>query len=149
MLFRAATAATFLLAVLSCTAAEAATYLDPGLWRIGPVIGGVSRSRGMPLHPSPGPGRGFQIHLPPPSGSLNYVTFRHGSLTAKSRIVMRYRVEAAPGVRIVPRTAPQLPSVITLYFQRAGDNWSGRGPFEAFRWYATFASQSPVAPGSH
>jgi hypothetical protein len=62
---------------------------------------------------------------------------------------MRYRIEAAPGVRILPVTAPQLPSIITLYFQRGGDDWSGEGPFEAFRWYATFASQSPVTPGEH
>jgi hypothetical protein len=62
---------------------------------------------------------------------------------------MRYRVEAAPGARIVPRTDPSAPSIITLYFQRSGDNWSGRGPFEAFRWYATFASQMPISPGTH
>ena len=62
---------------------------------------------------------------------------------------MRYRVEAAPGAKIVPRTDPSGPSIITLYFQRRGDNWSGEGPFEAFRWYATFASQMPISPGSH
>jgi hypothetical protein len=39
--------------------------------------------------------------------------------------------------------------MITLYFQRRGDNWSGRGPFEAYRWYATFASQSPISAGEH
>ena len=62
---------------------------------------------------------------------------------------MRYRIEAAPGASIVPRTAPQLPSQITLYFQRGGDNWSGRGPFEAYRWYATFATQSLLSRGDH
>jgi len=77
------------------------------------------------------------------------VTFRHGSLAGKRRIVMRYRIEADPGVRILPRTAPGAPSIITLFFQRSGDNWSGRGPFEAYRWYATFASQSPITPGAH
>ena len=62
---------------------------------------------------------------------------------------MRYRIEAAPGVRILPITAPALPSIITLYFQRGGDSWTGRGRFETYRWYATFASQSPITPGSH
>jgi hypothetical protein len=80
---------------------------------------------------------------------VNYVTFHHGSLAGKHRIVMRYRIEAAPGVQIFPRTAPGSPSIITLYFQRRGDNWSGRGPFEAYRWYATFASQMPISPGTH
>jgi hypothetical protein len=62
---------------------------------------------------------------------------------------MRYRIEAAPGVRIVPRTDPNSGSIITLYFQRAGDTWSGRGRYEAYRWYATFASHSPIQPGSY
>ena len=135
-------------AVIGASAAGAAA-VAPGAhaWTIGPVVHGQNRSRGMPLHPSAGPGRGWHIVLPQPPRSVHYVTFRHGSLAGKRRIVMRYRVEAAPGVRILPRTAPQSPSVITLYFQRGGDNWSGRGPFEAFRWYATFASQSPIVPG--
>jgi hypothetical protein len=62
---------------------------------------------------------------------------------------MRYRIEVDPGVRIVPATAPNLPSIVTLYFQRGGDDWSGEGRFEAYRWYATFASQSPILPGTH
>lgn len=118
-------------------------------WVIGPIVKGRNHSRGMPLHPFPAPGGGWQFDLPTTPGSVHYVTFRHGSLTGKSRIIMRYRIEAAPGVRIVPRTAPALPSVLTLYFQRAGDNWSGRGPFEAYRWYATFASHMPISPGEH
>jgi hypothetical protein len=150
MLFRAAIMASLgLLAATGTQAApRAASYLNPSAWVIGPIVRGQSRSRGMPLHPSPGPGRGFNIEFPQ-AGSVNYVTFRHGSLAGKSRIVMRYRIEAAPGVRILPVTAPALPSVITLYFQRGGDNWSGRGWFEGFRWYATFASKSPISPGVH
>jgi hypothetical protein len=62
---------------------------------------------------------------------------------------MRYRIDADPDVRIVPATAPGLPSVVTLYFQRGGDDWSGAGRFETYRWYATFASQRPVVPGTH
>lgn len=61
---------------------------------------------------------------------------------------MRYRIEAAPGVRIVPRNYPRYAALITPYLQRQGDNWSGRGRFETYRWYATFASQ-PISPGEH
>ena len=122
---------------------------DPSAWVIGPITSQGNYSHGVPLHPRAGPGQAWHIDLPQAPGSVHYVTFRHGSLAGKSRIVMDYRVEAAPGVRIVPRTAPGLPSIITLYFQRRGDNWSGRGPFEAFRWYATFASQMPITPGAH
>ena len=103
----------------------------------------------MPLRPTPRRGGGWYIDLPRPPGSVHYVTFRHGSLSGKSRIVMRYRIEAAPGVRIVPPSNPALPSIITLYFQRSGDTWSGRRQFEAYRWYATFASHSPIRAGEH
>lgn len=118
-------------------------------WIIGPVVRGRNYSRRMPLHPTPGRNGAFSIELPRAPGSVHYVTFRHGSLQGKRRIVMRYRIEAEPGARIVPRTMPTLPSMITLYFQRSGDNWTARGPFETYRWYATFATRSPVTPGTH
>lgn len=142
------TATTIALAFLAASAAAAANFVNSGQWTIGPVINGRNHSQGMPLHPTP-LRNGFRIDLPRAPGSVHYVTFPHGSLAGKSRIVMRYRVEAAPGVRIVPRTSPGSPSMITLYFQRAGDNWRARGPFEAYRWYATFATQSPITPGEH
>jgi hypothetical protein len=131
------------------SAAPAANPRDPGAWTIGPIIRGRNYSQGMPLRPTPRRAGGWQIDLPRAPGSVHYVTFPHGSLAGKSRIVMRYRVEADPGVRIVPPSAPDGPSIITLYFQRGGDNWSGRGRFESYRWYATFASQSPITPGDH
>ena len=122
---------------------------NPNSWVIGPIIKGRSYSREMPMHPSAGPNGGLHIDLPRAPGSVHYVTFPHGSLAGKRRIVMRYRIEAAPGVRIVPRTAPASPSMMTLYFQRDGDNWSAAGPFETYRWYATFAMKSPVTAGEH
>lgn len=124
-------------------------YLNPARWVIGPVVLGENASRGMPLHPMNAGKRGWYFDLPQHPGSVHYITFRHGSLTGKNRIVMRYRVELASGVRIEPVTAPGSPSIITLYFQRAGDDWSGTDEFETFRWYATFASQSPITPGEH
>lgn len=131
------------------SADAAANPRDPRAWVIGPIIRGRNYSVGMPLHPTPRRGGGWQIDLPRAPGSVHYVTFRHGSLAGKSRIVMRYRIEAEPGARIVPTTAPQMPSIITLYFQRAGDNWSAKRRFETYRWYATFASKSPILPGEH
>lgn len=118
-------------------------------WTIGPIIRGRNYSRGMPLRPSPRAAGGWQVDLPQAPRSIHYVTFRHGPLASKSRIVMRYRIEADPGVKIVPRTAPASPSMITLYIQRRGDDWSARGPYEAYRWFANFATQSPVTPGDH
>jgi hypothetical protein len=153
MLLRATTALALALLApsggVSEASAAAAALPHPSAWVIGPHIRGRNYSEGVPLHPSPGPGRGWHIDLPRAPGSVHYVTFRHGPLIGKSRIVMRYRVEADPGVRIEPITAPGSPSMLTLYFQRRGDNWSGRRMFETFRWYATFATQSPITPGEH
>jgi hypothetical protein len=142
-------ALAFLAAACGDGAPAQASPSDPFSWTIGPVIRGRNYSHGMPLHPSPARGALFQIDIPQAPGSVHYVTFPHGPLTGKRRIVMRFRIEAAPGVRIVPRTAPGLPSIATLYFQRAGDSWSGRGRFETYRWYATFASLTPIRPGNH
>jgi hypothetical protein len=117
-------------------------------WVIGPTIKGRNYSPGMPLHPSETREGLFQIELPEAPGSVHYVTFRHGSLEGKSRIVLRYRIETARGALVVATTAPSTPGIITPYFQRAGDNWSGRGRFESYRWYATFATQT-LTPGEH
>jgi hypothetical protein len=153
MLFRAAMLSALALASVQASQAGAQPHpapsaMNPNAWVIGPIIGGHSYSRGMPLHPSPGPGRAWHIELPRAPGSVHAITFPHGSLTGKRRIVMQYRIEAAPGVRIVPRTAPAGVGLITPYFQRSGDNWSASGRFEAYRWYATFATREMTA-GEH
>jgi hypothetical protein len=149
-------ASIVLLALLAACGAGAETIgsgaaeaSDPRAWTIGPIIRGRNYSKGTPLHPSPGPRGTWYIDLPRSPGSVHYVTFRHGSLAGKHRIVMRYRIVAGPDVRIQPITAPNLPSIITLYFQRSGDTWTGKGHFETYRWYATFASQMPISAGEH
>lgn len=153
MLYRAAlTIALPLLAAFGAPQASAAAAVaepNPRAWTIGPVINGQNRSAGVPLHPNAGRNGSWYINLPGPGGSVNYVTFPHGSLAGKSRIRMRYRIEAEPGARIVAKTAPSSPGILTLYFQRRGDNWTGQRRFETYRWYATFASHTPIAPGEH
>jgi hypothetical protein len=153
VLFRAVISSAFALAALPVSNAGAqprqqGSHLNAHEWVIGPIIGGRSYSPGMPLHPSPGPGRAWHVELPHQPASLHAVTFRQGSLARMSRIVMRYRIEAAPGVRIEPTTAPGGVGLLTLFFQRSGDNWSARGRYEAYRWYATFATK-PMTPGEH
>ncbi|HEX8621753.1 MAG TPA: hypothetical protein VF718_07250 [Allosphingosinicella sp.] len=129
--------------------AGAAVPADPAAWTIGPIIRGRNYSQGVPLNPVPRRSGGWHIDLPQAPGSVHYVTFRHGPLTGKSRIVLRYRLELEPGARLLAASDGKSQSMITLYFQRAGDNWSGRGRFEAYRWYATFATQTPIRPGSN
>jgi hypothetical protein len=154
MPFRTATLAAFA-CLAACgnpteaSAQPAAAASNPSAWSIGPIIRGRNHSQGVPLHPTPRRGGGWHIDIPPAPGSVHYVTFPHGSLAGKRRIVMRYRLEAAPAARLIAASDGKSPSMITLYFQRRGDNWSGRGRFETYRWYATFATRTPIAPGNH
>lgn len=121
------------------------------MWEIGPILGGRNVSIGMPATLTPA-GRLSYFDFPHPNadaGHVHYVTTRTGPLVGKSKIVMRYRMDAPPGVRIVARQNPRTPATLALYFQRHGDNWSGRGPFEYYRWYATVANRIPLTPGEH
>jgi hypothetical protein len=153
MSFRIATLAAFATLTACGGSAEAsaqtAAASNAQAWSIGPTIRGRNHSQGVPLHPTPRRGGGWHIDIPRAPGSVHYVTFPHGSLAGKRRIVMRYRLEAAPGVRLIAASDGRSPSMITLYFQRRGDTWSGRGRFETYRWYATFATKTPVTPGNH
>lgn len=129
--------------------AAAASFLPaPSEWVIGPIIKGRNHSVGMPLHPTQGRNRTWHIDLPRHPGSVHYVTFPHGSLQGKRRIVMRYRIEAAPGVQVYASSEPGTTGIITPFFQRYGDNWTAKGRFEAFRWYGTFATKK-ITRGDH
>ena len=121
--------------------------MDPNAWTIGPVINGQNYSVGMPLNPAPHP-EGWSFDIPQAPGSVHYVTTPYGSLTRKSALVLRYRIEAGPGVVLHPTRFFGFPSMLSLYFQRQGDDWSARGPFEAFRWYSPLL-HSPVQAGDH
>ena len=119
------------------------SLMDANDWEIGPVINGENYSHGVPLHPIQDAEGGWYIDLPQSDG-VHYVTRPYGSLSGKTQIVIRYRVETADGVRIVPSTDPNLPSIgPTLYFQRAGDDWSTDG----YRWWATFNAPMPIIAG--
>ncbi len=131
------------------SARTAAAASNPQAWVIGPIVRGRNYSKGVPLHPTARRDGGWHIDIPPAPGSVHAATFRHGSLAGKRRIIMRYRIEAARGARLLASSDLRSPSMITLYFQRRGDNWTGRGRFETYRWYATFATQSPLTPGNH
>jgi hypothetical protein len=39
-------------------------------------------------------------------------------------------------------------ATLTPFFQREGDDWSARGKFETYRWWASFATIK-LTPGSH
>lgn len=133
--------------------------VDASAWHIGPVLRGFgahdgNRSPGMPPHPAPNPDGGFIIDFPTAAGhKVDYVTFNHGPLKGRRQITLRYRLELDPGANVYAVPEPANGNVfsaqITLYFQRAGDDWSSAGKFGAYRWYATFLAPQYVAEGAH
>jgi len=120
-------------------------------WQIGPIVRGENYSAGMP--PRPVPTRtGWYFDFPHDSradGHVNAVTIAPGSLAGKSQLVVHYRVRSAAGVRFVPQEQPNLPGTVSLFLQRRGDNWSGRGRHEFYRWYAPPHTVRELAPGVH
>ena len=141
-------AVVVLAASMSHAGAQDARPLAAEAWEIGPLIRGKNYSVGLPPTPAQQRG-GWSFAFPYPSaeqGHVHYLTFRHGPLQGASRIVLRYRIDAAPGVRFVPRENPEQPATVSLYFQRAGDTWSAKR-HPNHRWYAPEATMRPLARG--
>lgn len=137
-------ALSFVLALAAPARAQSAAE-----WEIGPIIRGKNYSVGLPSHPTP-KGKGWYFDFPYPSetqGHVHYVTVRRGSLVGKSKIVVRYRIDAAPEVKFIPREFPHRTATITLYFQRKNDSWTARGRYNFFRWFAATSTMQSVAPG--
>ena len=113
-------------------------------WKTGPVIHLKTRSPGCVLFPKTAADGSFTVDIPATNG-LHYVTRRCGPLLGKAGIKLRYRLEGA----VYPVTSPTGPPLLTIYFQREGDDWGANGKYEVYRWYASFATVVPVVPGEH
>ena len=121
-------------------------------WQIGPDVRGRNYSVGMPLKPTPVRKGVWSFDFPYPNadaGHVHAVTFNPGPLLKASEIIMRYRINAARGVRFAPQETPHQPATVSLYFQRRGDSWSAKGRYEFYRWYAPAQSVKEVTPGEH
>jgi hypothetical protein len=137
------------------TSAPAGNLLDAAAWRIGPLLridgDWTNKSSGVPRQPAPADGGGWSFEFPNPTwanGHVHYVTHHAQPLAGKTRIVMRYRIDAEPGTTFITDDGAGTP-MVTLYFQQRGDDWRGMpGETESYRWWATFASQS-LSPGEH
>lgn len=119
-------------------------------WEIGPLVRGRSYSIGMPDHPAAGPRGSLQMDFPVAgAGEVDALTTSVGPLAGARQITLRYRVDAPQGARFVAVEMPNEPATVSLYFQRAGDNWSGRGRYESHRWYSPARAVVPLTPGNH
>lgn len=138
--------------ILAAAAAPSAGAAMPPVeaWEIGPWVRGKNYSVGMPAQPAPGPRGSLLMNFPVSgTGEVDAMTTAVGPLAGARQITLRYRVDAPRGTRFVAVEMPNEPATVSLYFQRAGDNWSGRGRYESHRWYSPARAVLPLSPGNH
>lgn len=116
---------------------------QPTVWSAGPVIDGKNYSPGVVTDAN------GSFTFPQLPGSVHYVTKDTGPIKG-SGIRLRYRIDVDPNVKFYPSSDPSAETDgPVLYFQREGDDWSGVGQFEAYRWWATFDAPVPIVAGEH
>lgn len=133
--------------IMAALAAGTALAQAPAdAWRIGPIVKGRNYSVGMPATLEPGP-LGPTFAFPREGeGHVHYVGLATGPVEAARQITVRYRVDAAPRTRFVAQENGDQ-GTLGLVVQRARDNWSAKGRYEAYRWYSPAAV--PLTPGVH
>jgi hypothetical protein len=104
----------------------------------------------MPDRPGQGPNGSLVLDFPVAGqGQVDALTTAVRPLAGAREITLRYRVETARGVRFIADEAPNEPATISLYFQQAGDDWSGEGRFASYRWYSPEHAVVPLTAGEH
>jgi hypothetical protein len=139
------------LAVLAAGVPAAIAAMPPAsAWEIGPRIRGRNYSVGMPAHPTPAPKGALSFDFPiAGEGQVDALTTAVGPLAGARQITVRYRVDVTRGARFVADETPGEPATVSLYFQRSGDTWSGKGRFQSYRWYTPARLVMPLRPGEH
>jgi hypothetical protein len=98
----------------------------PSGWRIGPTVNGRNLSVGMPASPTM-QGTGWYFDFPP-NGSVHAVQ----GFGVPVPTSLRYTVT---GSGFTPTEYPDRPALVGLCLQRRGDDWSGKGKYQGYRWY--------------
>ena len=126
-------------------AADCIIPADPARWTIGPIARGKNYSVAMPLSPARDKAGLFGFDFPLAPGEVHYVTARvDADLRGRT---LRFRFEILGDGAFVARETPEVSARVRLHFQRAGDDWSGRGPYADYRWWSR--EYVELKPGSH
>lgn len=138
------------LTVLAAAAPALAAMPPAAAWEIGPLVRGKNYSLGMPTQPTAGRNGSLIMDFPVTGfGEVDALTTAVGPLAGARQITLRYRVDAPRGTRFVAVEMPNEPATVSVYFQQAGDNWSGRGRYQSHRWYSPARAVIPLSPGLH
>jgi hypothetical protein len=129
----------------------AASAMPPAAqWEIGPWVKGRNYSVGMPEHPSTAADEAVAFAFPLAGrGQIDAMTIATPPLEGARRITLSYRIDAEPGTRFIPDEARSETATVSLYVQRAGDNWTAKGPYASYRWYVPARAVIPLSPGRH
>ncbi len=142
--------AALTVAAAACTA-TALTAMPPASdWEIGPWARGKNYSVNMPATPSAGRDGTLVVDFPRAGrGEWDALTTGIYPLKDFERVTVRYRIDASPGTRFVAVEDANTAPTISLYFQRARDNWTAKGKYASYRWYAPKHTLMPITPGEH
>ena len=139
-----------LLGLSAAIAAPVATFAMSGVdgWEIGPTVRGRNYSIGMPQRPRSAPAGGVTFDFPTEgNGQIDAMTAPVEPLADARAITLRYRVDLARGARFVADERPNEAATVSLYFQQRDNNWSARGRYGSYRWYAPVRVVLPLEPG--
>lgn len=92
---------------------------------------------GLPAHPAP-VGTGWQFTIPTNSGAVHYVTVPYTPAVPilGKTVTMTFEVHSAtPGYNALIEPGEVGPPSLHLFLQRAGDNFTGQGQYQYYRWW--------------
>ena len=96
-------------------------------------------SNSMPASPAAA-GSGWSFTFPNtsgPSGGVHYLVTQSPNLASKSTLTMSGVISVAPGTVWGSNDPSDMtPDHCRAYFQQAGDDLSGTGPYEFYRWFS-------------
>tara|TARA_R110000868_G_scaffold359748_1_gene621652 strand:+ start:609 stop:1217 length:609 start_codon:yes stop_codon:yes gene_type:complete len=118
-----------------------AFLLSSNLWTAGPFLTSSRSENGGRLHVI----NNDMVIIPQAPGELSALLMRGRDLSGSTEMVLRYRIEGDGVAK--PHDRADGYTSISLYFQRAGDDWSARGAFESYRWYSPVVHH-PIRAGS-
>lgn len=129
--------------VLVAVAAVAALYWfilrkrAPKGWSVGPLVRGKNYSRGVD----------FTVRGETWTASIGTGDELDGITKARGPVAGTIRAAYTVSGTFAASEAPAEECGLTVFFQRAGDDWSGRGDKAHYRWYSN--TLFPLTPGVH
>ena len=128
------------LLVAACSASNNAPLLpQPAQLSMAASAWVFQYSNSMPARPSAA-GSGWLFTFPNtsgPSGGVHYLVTQSPNLASKSTLTMSGVISVAPGTVWGSNDPSDItPDHCRTYFQQAGDDLSGTGPYEFYRWFS-------------